>query len=146
MESQMNTQGIPAAAIEFFVELESNNNREWWAKNRVRYETEVRAPFASLLDDLGPEFEPWRVYRPHRDTRFAKDKTPYKDFIGGVTQLGSGNGFFIQISSKGLLVGSGYPMMAPTPSTTTEPAKPSRNYSSPNKATESGFLAVDTSP
>jgi uncharacterized protein (TIGR02453 family) len=109
----MNAQGIPAAAIEFFVELEANNNKEWWAKNKARYETDVRSPFIAVLDNLGPEFQPWRVYRPHRDTRFAKDKTPYKDFIGAVTQLPSGNGFFIQISTKGLLLGSGYPMMAP---------------------------------
>jgi uncharacterized protein (TIGR02453 family) len=109
----MNAQGIPAAAIEFFVELESNNNKDWWAKNKARYERDVRSPFIAVLDNLGPEFQPWRVYRPHRDTRFAKDKTPYKDFIGAVTQLPSGNGFFIQISTKGLLLGSGYPMMAP---------------------------------
>jgi uncharacterized protein (TIGR02453 family) len=111
----MNTQGIPAAAIEFFVELQSNNNnnKEWWADNKARYETDVRSPFVAVLDDLGSKFQPWRVYRPHRDTRFAKDKTPYKDFIGAVTQLPSGNGFFIQISAKGLLLGSGYPMMAP---------------------------------
>jgi uncharacterized protein (TIGR02453 family) len=110
----MNTQGIPAAAIEFFVELQSNNNnKEWWADNKARYETDVRSPFVAVLDDLGSKFQPWRVYRSHRDTRFAKDKTPYKDSIGAVTQLPSGNGFFIQISAKGLLLGSGYPIMAP---------------------------------
>jgi uncharacterized protein (TIGR02453 family) len=113
VESTKPASGIPAAAMEFFVELEENNNREWWAKNKARYERDVRFPFVELLAELGPKFQPWRVYRPHRDTRFAQDKSPYKNFIGAVTQLPSGNGFFVQASAKGLLLGSGYPMMAP---------------------------------
>jgi uncharacterized protein (TIGR02453 family) len=107
------SKGIPTTAIEFFQELESNNNKLWWADNKSRYESDVRDPFIALLGELGAKYEPWRVYRPHRDTRFAKDKAPYKDFIGAVTQLPSGNGFFVQVSAKGLLLGSGYPMMAP---------------------------------
>jgi uncharacterized protein (TIGR02453 family) len=114
----MTSKGIPAAAIEFFVELETNNNREWWATNRHRYEGDVRAPFEALLTDLGDRYQPWRIYRPHRDTRFAHNKAPYKDFIGAVTQLPAGNGYFVQISAKGLLLGSGYPMMAPDQLTT----------------------------
>ncbi len=109
----MSSNGIPASAVQFFVELQSNNNKQWWAENKTRYEADVRQPFEELLTDLGTEFQPWRIYRPHRDTRFANDKSPYKDFIGAVTQLPSGNGYFLQISSKGLLLGSGYPMMAP---------------------------------
>jgi uncharacterized protein (TIGR02453 family) len=105
--------GIPAAAVEFFQELESNNNKAWWTNNKIRYEFHVRDPFVALLGELGAKYQPWRVYRPHRDTRFAKDKVPYKDFIGAVTQLPTGNGFFVQFSAKGLLLGSGYPMMAP---------------------------------
>jgi uncharacterized protein (TIGR02453 family) len=105
--------GIPKVAIEFFTELEVNNNKAWWAANKARYLDEVRGPFEMLLHELGEHYQPWRIYRPHRDTRFATDKAPYKDFIGAVTQLASGNGFFVQISSRGLLLGSGYPMMAP---------------------------------
>jgi uncharacterized protein (TIGR02453 family) len=104
--------GIQTEAISYFVELESNNNREWWTQNKDRYQRTVRQPFETMLNDLGPTFGPWRIYRPHRDTRFAHNKEPYKNFIGAVAQQSSGNGVFIQISSKGLLIGSGYPMMA----------------------------------
>jgi uncharacterized protein (TIGR02453 family) len=106
------SKGIPKTAFTFFAELEANNNKDWWAENKDRYRTQVKIPFEEVLGELGPEFE-WRMYRPHRDSRFAADKAPYKDFIGAVTQVASGNGFFVQISSRGLLVGSGYPMMAP---------------------------------
>jgi uncharacterized protein (TIGR02453 family) len=109
----MSSRGITTSARDFFVELEANNNKAWWAEHKSTYEDAVKRPFLELLTDLGAEYGPWRVYRPHRDTRFAADKAPYKTFIGAVTQLPSGNGFFIQISSKGLLLGSGYPMMAP---------------------------------
>jgi uncharacterized protein (TIGR02453 family) len=105
--------GIPKSAIEFFTELEDNNNKTWWAANKERYLRDVRGPFETVLGDLGDQYQPWRIYRPHRDTRFATDKTPYKNFIGAVSQLALGNGCFVQISSRGLLLGSGYPMMAP---------------------------------
>jgi uncharacterized protein (TIGR02453 family) len=117
MTSQKLAGGIPPSAIEFFTELtandQSNNNKVWWAENKHRYEANVRNPFLALLSELGPGYEPWRVYRPHRDTRFATDKAPYKDFIGAVSQLPTGNGIFVQISARGLLLGTGYPMMAP---------------------------------
>jgi uncharacterized protein (TIGR02453 family) len=109
----MASGGIPKSTIQFFDELASNNDKVWWAANKDRYATEVREPFESLLAALGSEYQPWRIYRPHNDTRFAKGKASYKDFIGAVSQLPSGNGCFIQISAKGLLLGTGYPMMAP---------------------------------
>lgn len=107
--------GIPAAALAFFAHLEANNDRDWWTANVATYRELVRAPFEHLLDDLGPLVgEPleWRIYRPQRDTRFAADKSPYKTFIGAVTQRAGGTGHFVQISRRGLLVGNGYPMLA----------------------------------
>lgn len=103
--------GVPVAAVEFFAELADNNTREWWKANVGRYHSQVREPFQALLGQVAPERE-WRTYRPQRDTRFAKDKTPYKDFIGAVSQLDSGTGQFIRIDRYGLLVGTGYPTMA----------------------------------
>lgn len=108
--------GIPAAALAFFAELEANNDRDWWQANVATYREVVRAPFERLLDGLGPavgEHLEWRIYRPQRDTRFAADKSPYKTFIGAVTQRSGGTGHFVQISRRGLLVGNGYPMLAP---------------------------------
>lgn len=103
--------GIPRDAIDFFTELEDHNDRTWWAANSARYRTIVREPFERMLGELDDDLE-WRIYRPHRDVRFSADRRPYKSFIGAVAQRPSGNGHFVQISRRGLLVASGYPMMA----------------------------------
>ena len=105
-------EGIPEAALDFFAELVENNTAAWWAANKTTYDTTVRAPFLALLDSLHDYDSPWRVYRPQRDTRFSADKTPYKTFIGAAHQERSGNGHFIRLDRKGLLLGSGYPMLA----------------------------------
>jgi uncharacterized protein (TIGR02453 family) len=109
----MSASGIPMSAVAFFERLANDNNKEFWEANKNEYTTIVRPTFENLLVGLGKEFGPWRIYRPHRDTRFAADKNPYKTFIGAVTQQPAGTGYFVQISAKGLLVGSGYPMMTP---------------------------------
>jgi uncharacterized protein (TIGR02453 family) len=109
----MSFAGIPIEAVEFFERLENHNTRDWWELNKAEYGSVVKTPFELLLASLGSKYQPWRIYRPHRDTRFVADKSPYKTFIGAVTQLPGGTGFFVQISAKGLLIGSGYPMMAP---------------------------------
>lgn len=106
----MPDSGFSPDAIEFFDELERNNTTAWWRQNRQRYDECVRSPFVRLLEEL--PVQPWRVYRPNRDTRFSADKQPYKTFIGAVAQEPGGTGHFVQLSARGLLVGNGYPMMA----------------------------------
>lgn len=105
------SDGLGTDAIHFFDDLDQNNNRQWWKANANRYATAVCEPFLELIESIDPDLD-WRTYRPHRDTRFARDKTPYKNFIGAATQLPTGNGYFVRIDRHGLLVASGYPMMA----------------------------------
>lgn len=74
--------------LNFFKELASNNNKDWFDKNRKRYENTVREPFKIFISDLidevskqDPEvqIEPKEaIFRINRDIRFSKDKTPYK--------------------------------------------------------------------
>ncbi len=74
--------------LEFFKELAGNNNKEWFDRNRNRYETVVREPFKNFIGQLisemaktDPELdiEPKdAIFRINRDIRFSKDKTPYK--------------------------------------------------------------------
>lgn len=74
--------------LEFFKELAANNNKEWFDKNRKRYENEVREPFKIFVADLigamaqdDPELQieaKDAIFRINRDIRFSKDKTPYK--------------------------------------------------------------------
>lgn len=87
--------GFDAAAIGFLEELSRNNNREWFASNKSRYEEQVldvALRFIQSMQDplsaISPHFvaQATRVggslMRVYRDTRFSKDKTPYKTNIG----------------------------------------------------------------
>lgn len=79
----------------FLRELKANNDREWFAENKSRYEQDVFAPAAEFVSQIKSKLsahsrylvaEPKRVggsiMRIYRDTRFAKDKTPYKTNVG----------------------------------------------------------------
>ncbi|MGX1160009.1 uncharacterized protein (TIGR02453 family) [Arthrobacter sp. SLBN-100] len=101
-------QGIPAAAFEFYKELQDNNNREWWLENKDRYQMLVREPFIALLAELEPRFGPGKIFRPNRDIRFSQDKSPYKTAQGAFASIQEGVGYYLQISAEGLLVGGGY--------------------------------------
>ena len=82
-------------SIDFLSELSRNNNRDWFAENKARYEEEVLDPalrfierMQTPLEEIAPHFlaVPKRVggslMRVYRDTRFSKDKTPYKTNVG----------------------------------------------------------------
>lgn len=100
------------AAVAFFTELERDNSRAFWERERSRYDRDVRPVFVALCDHLRT-FGAWRVYRPHNDVRFAKDRAPYKTFIGAVAERPDGVGAFVRVSASGLLVGTGVPQPAP---------------------------------
>ena len=101
-------QGITAGAFEFYEELQDNNNREWWQEHRDRYQSLVKEPLASLLEELEPRFGPGKLFRPNRDIRFSEDKSPYKTAQGAVASVQEGVGYYLQISADGLLMGGGY--------------------------------------
>ena len=84
--------GFPKQAITFFRQLSRNNKREWFQAHKAQYDEHVQAPALELcalvIDDLRAfaadhAGEPKRsLFRIYRDTRFAKDKTPYKTHLG----------------------------------------------------------------
>jgi uncharacterized protein (TIGR02453 family) len=85
----MSTISIPASALEFLKKLEKNNNRDWFARNKERYlqEYEQMVTFAGALlqqmnshDHIETASGKEMLYRIYRDTRFSKDKTPYKNY------------------------------------------------------------------
>ena len=53
-----------------------------------------------------------RIFRPYRDTRFSKDKTPYKTNIAAAGEAEGGTTHYVSLSSEGLFAGSGYYHMA----------------------------------
>ena len=79
----------------FLTDLRANNNREWFAANKDRYEEQLLEPalafidaFAPRLEKISPHFRAdarpsgGSLFRIYRDTRFAKDKSPYKTNLG----------------------------------------------------------------
>jgi uncharacterized protein (TIGR02453 family) len=100
-------KGWPAEAIEFYEGLEADNSKAYWQDNKAVYESAVLAPMEALLAELTPEFgggRPAKVFRPYRDVRFSRDKSPYKTHMGAVL----GKGGYLEFSSKGLGAGLGY--------------------------------------
>ena len=100
-------RGFPPDALDFFAELEANNDRTWWLANRPRFEESVRGPMRTMLDRLEPAFGPFRVFRINRDVRFSKDKSPYKTAHGATAETAGGSLHYVQISASGLLIGAG---------------------------------------
>jgi uncharacterized protein (TIGR02453 family) len=107
-------EGFGTGIVRFYEELAANNTRDWWQDNKPRYEVEVRAPLEHLLEDLRPEFGEAKVFRPNRDTRFARDKSPYKTNAAAVIgQAHEGVGtYYLSVSAEGLMVGGGAYMPA----------------------------------
>lgn len=100
--------GIPVDAVDFFAELELNNDRAWWTANQERWRRSVREPMERLCDALADEFGDAKLFRPHRDVRFSPDKSPYKTHQGAVVATSPGVGYYVQVSSQGLLTGAGW--------------------------------------
>ena len=79
----------------FLTDLRANNNREWFAANKQRYEEQLLEPALAFIEAFAPRLEKisrhfradprpsgGSLFRIYRDTRFAKDKTPYKTNLG----------------------------------------------------------------
>jgi uncharacterized protein (TIGR02453 family) len=109
----------------FFRELRKNNNREWFAANKERYETQVRQPLLKFITDFGlrlAEISPHFVadarpvggslFRIYRDVRFSGDKSPYKTAAGIQFRHESGRdvhapGFYLHLEPDSIFAGVG---------------------------------------
>lgn len=105
--------GIPASAIEFYQELERNNNRDWWLANKERYENHVKLPLAAALAPLEEQFGKAKLFRPYRDQRFMADSSPYKDSQGAFLSTYEEVGYHLHLDARGLSLGGGYRPAAP---------------------------------
>ncbi|HEX3087399.1 MAG TPA: DUF2461 domain-containing protein [Ilumatobacteraceae bacterium] len=103
--------GFPEEAIRFYEGLIADNSRTYWLANKPVFDRCVKAPMIALLEALD-DFGPFHVFRPNKDVRFAKDKTPYKDHIGAYGESEGGAGYYVHFSATGMLAGSGYYHMA----------------------------------
>ncbi|MCH8979942.1 MAG: DUF2461 domain-containing protein [Armatimonadetes bacterium] len=108
--------------LDFLRELELNNDRDWFKSRKKRFEQDVKAPFEALVQevidvvtkvdptiDIAPKDAVFRIYR---DTRFSKDKTPYKTHMGAVVGPGGRRaldsiGVYFEVSGHRLGIASG---------------------------------------
>jgi uncharacterized protein (TIGR02453 family) len=71
----------------FLRELKKNNNRDWFAENKTRYEEVAKEPMARFIEDFAVKLGKisknfvGSQFRIYRDTRFARDKSPYKTHV-----------------------------------------------------------------
>ena len=118
-------KGFRRKTFGFLKELEANNERDWFNANKARYEDAVLEPALDFISAMNPRLEkisdhfeaiPKRVggslMRVYRDTRFSKDKTPYKTNIGIQFRHERGKdvhapGFYLHIESTGCFLAAG---------------------------------------
>ena len=83
--------GFPEETLQFFLDIRFHNDKAYFAEHKLRYEKDVKAVFHAFIEDLAPEMQkidPLMEIRPykclariHRDTRFSKDKSPFRDHL-----------------------------------------------------------------
>lgn len=109
----------------FLSELAQNNDRTWFQANRSRYEEAVREPLRAFIRDVDAPLESisphvvaddrksgGSLFRIHRDTRFSKDKSPYKTWAAVQFRHEAGKdahapGFYLHLAPGNVLMGAG---------------------------------------
>jgi uncharacterized protein (TIGR02453 family) len=105
----------------FFREISRNNKKEWFLANKERYETRVKKPLVDFALALAPKLkkvapkyvsDAKSVFRIYRDTRFSRDKTPYKTHGALHFRHARGKdvhapGFYLHLEPGNVFAGSG---------------------------------------
>ncbi len=108
---------ITPPTLKFLKELKKNNNRDWFGKNKSRYETareELKSLQSALLDEMShqDEIAQVKLYRVYRDVRFSKNKDPYKTHFSGYIERATKwkrGGYYFQIAPNGnSMAGGGF--------------------------------------
>ena len=118
-------EGFDNDALAFLSELAINNDRIWFDANKPRYERCVREPSLAFIEAVGPGLKRiaphfvtsakrsgGSLMRIYRDTRFSKNKQPYKTNIGIQFRHELGRdvhapGFYVHIAPGECFVGVG---------------------------------------
>lgn len=112
--------------FDFLEELERNNNKAWFAANRTRYEKLAKEPLLEFIADFAPKLKAINqhfvadpkpsggsMFRIYRDTRFSRDKTPYKTWIAAHFDHEASNndvhspGFYLHLETSNSMGGGG---------------------------------------
>jgi hypothetical protein len=106
-----------ADARSFYADLAQNNTKAWFTEHKSHYDTALKTPAKLLLDQIAPHVAELsegtvktKLYRPHRDIRFSKDKTPYSlhlHMLWSPQGNGTQPGYFFGISEQYVTAGAG---------------------------------------
>jgi len=116
--------GFPKECIQFFAELEKNNNKHWFENHRKEYEEYVLNPSRLFVTAMGEKLKKISpgivadpridksIFRIYRDTRFSKDKSPYKTNLGiyfweGKNKKIPGSGYYFHFEPTKIFLGTG---------------------------------------
>ena len=127
MTNPMTFAGFSADALAIFDRLSRSNTRDTFLELKPDYERALKGPAMDLVADLNVAFasaqvplhgDPKRaLFRPNRDIRFAKDKSPYKTNISFVmTRSGEKHGsglFYFQLGLDGIFAAAGFYVLEP---------------------------------
>jgi len=123
----MNTtfHGFPKELFNFLRDLGKNNNRQWFQDNKQRYREWVVNPVCDFIAAMAPRLKKisdcyvadprphgGSMFRIYRDTRFSKDKKPYKENVGCHFRHMAGKdahapGFYVHLETSGVFFGGG---------------------------------------
>ena len=99
--------GFPSEGLDFLAGLEADNSKSYWQEHKAVYDRALKGPMEALLAEVDERFRPLRMFRPNRDVRFAKDKSPYKTHVAAAGERVGGALYYVQLSATGLMIGSG---------------------------------------
>jgi len=116
--------GFPEQSIKFLAGLAENNRKAWFEAHRSEYDRFILEPARDFTEAIGERLtaiapgiiaEPrvnGSIFRIYRDTRFSRDKTPYKTHLGIFLWEGEGpklecSGFYFHLEPPRLLLGGG---------------------------------------
>ncbi|HTY24753.1 MAG TPA: DUF2461 domain-containing protein [Desulfomonilaceae bacterium] len=124
MSDQSLFNGFPIECVNYYAELSKNNNKTWFANHKSDFDTYVMTPARDFVFEMGKRLESIApkivadprvnksIFRPYRDTRFSKNKTPYKNHLGiffweGTRPKMECPGFYFHLEPPYLMLGNG---------------------------------------
>jgi len=121
----MPANSLPPTVLAFLRDLAKHNDRTWFAGQKARYERDVQQPVLAFVEAMAPRLrkvsrhvvaDPRKaggsMMRIHRDTRFSKDKRPYKTNVGIQFRHNAGKdvhapGLYVHIEPGTVFLGAG---------------------------------------
>jgi uncharacterized protein (TIGR02453 family) len=113
MPESIDTANLIEDAQSFLAELAQNNSRDWFAENKIRYDTQLKRPAELLVAQVARWLEDregqirGKLFRPQRDVRFSEDKTPYHVHLHMMWSRADGRVWMFGVSPSYVTAGTG---------------------------------------